>query len=73
MSASDCETCNDLNNGDSVDCAMLCIDVPAGCNDICRGDACGPTLGTQAGVTGVPGISSPTSSRVLPATRTGSM
>ncbi len=38
----DCETCNDLNDGDIVDSVRLCAGVRGAGKDICEGDYGGP-------------------------------
>jgi secreted trypsin-like serine protease len=78
--ASDCETGNDLNDGDKVDSVMLCVGVPGGGKDIFQGDSGGPTFdlkGTKVGVVswgyGYALGNFPASFRVFPAPRIGSM
>jgi hypothetical protein len=51
--ASDCETCNDLNDGDIINSAMLCASVTDRGKAICVGNFGGPMIdpdGTQVRV-----------------------
>jgi secreted trypsin-like serine protease len=50
--ASDCETCNDLNDGDAVDSVMLCAGYVPLIKGVCEGDSGGPIFdweGVQVG------------------------
>jgi secreted trypsin-like serine protease len=49
----DCETCDNLNDGDIAYSVMICAVVPGGCKDICQGDSSGPIFGREGKQAGV--------------------